>query len=133
MTTERLRNALIEIKESLPALLEMDLSKQTVTFNVALSQVKGPYFFSMSQWRSKVRERTSDTECGTVCCIGGLCEIILQDRLTIEELTDADALFFPIGYVSPTGDPMSEITQSQAAKAIENFLDTGDPKWEGIL
>lgn len=74
-------------------------------------------------------------ECGTVACIGGW--VALQMKIAPEEAakyvydgrsTSLDKLYFP--------DVVKEwdlITPKKAAKAIDNFLTTGDPQWRKVV
>lgn len=80
-------------------------------------------------------------DCGTACCIGG--SMALRMRMSVR---DADsyvgdysvpswaspkglqALFFPPQHID-----YDRITPAQAVKAIDNFIETGDPKWNAVL
>lgn len=79
--------------------------------------------------------------CPSVSCIGGSM-YLLEHGVFGENLSNDDAklvdgyvwrnrplhiLFFPPSHV-----PYDKITPSIAAEAIENFLNTGDPKWEEL-
>lgn len=72
--------------------------------------------------------------CGTIGCIGGwmarqmgLNEIEAHDYV-YETPGKTYDLFFPKGL---NGD-WDKITPKQAVKAIDNFLETGDPKWPQV-
>jgi len=89
--------------------------------------------------------------CGTVGCIGGWLWILMNAE-SIEKdekdghfhLTD-EQMGLVDDYVESNGGNMKElfyppgvfsykaITPAQAAKAIDNYLETGDPDWESML
>jgi hypothetical protein len=92
--------------------------------------------------------------CGSVACIGGWAWVaqnldkVERDGdffIVPEEHADAadnfvyrtkdynkelGALFFPPGF---SGAQYRAITMEQAAQAIDNYLETGDPKWDEVV
>lgn len=88
--------------------------------------------FDMDSWRQK-------TDCGTVACIGGHCEILmgktLEDTRSLEDAADwlglrkatAKELFYPrlLKY-------WHLITREDAIKAINNVAEHGEPRWAEI-
>lgn len=66
--------------------------------------------------------------CGTVACIGGWMGLKLgMDERKARDFVDnprLEKLFYPYGIMS-----WGQITPSQAVRAIDNFLATGDPNW----
>ncbi len=75
--------------------------------------------FNMAAWRQ-------ETDCGTVCCIGGTAEAIsgipfCDDYEESEELCD---LFHPPRFRD------GKITTAQAAIALRSYLTTGDSRWD---
>ena len=74
--------------------------------------------FNMAAWRQ-------ETDCGTVCCIGGTAEAISGIRFNDdydenEELCD---LFHPPHFRE------GKITTAQAAIALRSYLTTGEAHW----
>lgn len=77
--------------------------------------------------------------CGTIACIGGWMDVALKhrapnshiDRLNtvLSPMSDRpiDALFYPSSRI-----PWNELDTEMAVKAIDNFLEIGDPLWEEI-
>ena len=85
-----------------------------------------PHGFNMGHWRV-------DSDCGTVCCIGGwMLELLGRSyRLDPGSVTPAlSALFNPEDVWTVD---MADITVDQAAHALRNYLATGKPKWERVL
>lgn len=84
--------------------------------------------FNMGCWKEIAN-------CGTVCCIGGSIEHF--GKLTIphsviwgdpdDDRSELGYLFYPDPYDFET------ITPQQAVQAIENYLTTGQARWEEIL
>jgi len=81
--------------------------------------------FNMAFWRANMR-------CGTVACLGGTAEMIsgtkpgtLFGSLTSPALHE---LFHPSG-----GFEWENISVDQAARALRNYLTTGEPNWEEAL
>jgi hypothetical protein len=86
-----------------------------------------PSYFNMAQW-------SAGYPCGTVCCIGGAAQAI--GKLTRRELPDAalrseglNDLFY--AFSTPTS--LDDITASQAASALRNYLTHGEPRWAEVL
>ena len=90
--------------------------------------------FNMNIWRS------SNSTCGTICCIGGTAELVGGLRtLTLSDLADSRAragnpglhdLFYPY----ETGlDEWDSITPKQATRALRNYLTCGQPKWKKAM
>lgn len=70
-------------------------------------------------------------ECGTVRCIGGTAEIVgdVDFSGVIGQCTSPlYRLFFPPGHIS-TWD---KYTDQHAARALRNFLTTGEAQWESV-
>lgn len=74
--------------------------------------------FNMGAW-------STEASCGTVRCIGGTAEIIggVSFQGPNEPLYD---LFFP--YII-SSSYWSDITDTQAARALRSYLNCGDSKW----
>lgn len=67
--------------------------------------------------------------CGNIHCIGGWADHLYKTDFNTKSYDDAiDKLFFARTSVIRH----NEITPKQAAKAIQNFLVSGNPKWEKI-
>jgi hypothetical protein len=78
------------------------------------------YTFGMCHWDSK------KTRCGTVRCIGGTAEWLMQDFDLYNFKTKAlDRLFFP----PMENEKAWNATPTQAANAIEYYLKTGKTKY----
>lgn len=95
------------------------------------------YRLNMETWRAEFT-------CGTVVCIGGHCEMLLEAESALEpewsttkskraaEWLEIDhkvahALFFPFGLRS-----WHLITRADAIQAIENVDKNGDPDWKTV-
>ena len=112
------------------AMLASGEIKRTLSLNV----LPTAHLFNMS-----VTCETS--HCGSIACIGGYMAMVLQkpkawvSKYNIQpHHTDPERapkslvpLFFP-----HEGD-YDQITNKQAIKAIDNWLETGRPKWRAIL
>jgi len=113
--------------------------------------------FNMSNWNRTV---TTDEDCGTVCCIGGLANVIevrenpgigsygdyfspskAQEYLGLEPLV-AQWLFYPLQHLLPNRvnelDFWAAITRAQAAGALDVILTSEDPEelnkyWWGFM
>ena len=84
--------------------------------------------------------------CGTVGCIGGWMAVIMHgglDDFNFDRMSDdvisyvergrssaLDKLFYPGGVHV---DLWSEITPGHAIRAMDNFMNTGDPDWLSIM
>jgi hypothetical protein len=80
--------------------------------------------FNMGGWRR-------ETECGSVCCIGGTAELIGNVRFN-ERAPALETLFYP----SSDGTKLQNyesITAEQAARALRSYLTTGDAKWSDAV
>jgi hypothetical protein len=82
-----------------------------------------------------------NTPCGTVGCIGGwmAAEMQMSRAEAVEYVSTQDeddtvlkSLFYPAGFRT-VGGTWDNITPKRAAKAIDNFLNTGDPQWAKVL
>lgn len=85
-------------------------------------------------------------DCGTVMCIGGWAKLFMDnldpDKLSPDEVMDINAYVLSVGYGKPLnalfypsddeGSIPSAITPHQAADAIDNFLQFGDPRWPEV-
>lgn len=75
--------------------------------------------FNMEFWANTI------AECGTVACIGGTAEMIGQ--VSFDGYGPAlDRLFYPHGC------NYSNITIDQAARALRNYLTTGEASWAEV-
>jgi hypothetical protein len=95
------------------------------------SSPQRPFRFNMGEW-------IADTDCGTVCCIGGAIDMVTGG---IMRGTDEEAMW-DLLYVTDNcgvwgemkaGGHINQITVPQAAQALRNFLTTGKPSWRDIL
>lgn len=77
--------------------------------------------FNMSEWA------TDSHGCGTVCCIGGMVEIVggFKPHTMQYAKVGLRNLFFP----PIDGGGWDKITPAQAGRAIRNYLTTGDSNW----
>lgn len=96
-----------------------------------------PYYFNMDYWGTV-------HECGTVCCIGGLSELLSSEPIKmsdeiygvmgvdvykVENYNEAlDDLFHP-----EFSHDWKEITLEQAIQALTNYLTTGKATWDVVL
>jgi hypothetical protein len=93
--------------------------------NADVKTAPKPYNFNMDSWRVKKKD------CGTVCCIGGLSEILAQKRLYGNGMPYAlENLFYPSTLMWCS---YSDITIKQASTALRNYLTTGKANWERVL
>jgi hypothetical protein len=74
----------------------------------------------------------AESDCGTIACIcgwaiavGGLNKDLMLKRFEVPAL---DRLFDPSASCLPFG-AMAQITTPQAARALRNYLTTGEPNW----
>lgn len=71
-------------------------------------------------------------ECGTVYCIGGFMAMLLGEYpygfVSGKRDTKIHELFMPSNVIN-----WSEITKEQAIKAIDNFIESGDPRWKEVM
>lgn len=78
----------------------------------------------------------SNSECGTVACIGGTAELISGRNFRYAAALNKNLmeLFYP-GYHEPEARiaDYDKITPTQAARAIRNFLTFGEPRWAEVL
>lgn len=88
--------------------------------------------FNMAYWRVE--------NCGTIGCIGGYTEWVLGRELSEDDADVLNALFYPGTFAAPVNayGPLAvaildDVTVEQAVQAMDNFLMTGDPKWESML
>lgn len=82
--------------------------------------------------------------CGTVACIGGHAWLMenpgdidgARDFVTQYEYRDSAGWFRRTGLALlfyPTAAGYDRITTAEAAQAIDNYLNTGNPLWESIV
>ena len=84
--------------------------------------------FNMDSW-------SRPTECGTVCCIGGLAEAVgglsknwnCQHSPIVDRPDGLSRLLYP-----PASINWEKITPAQAAHALSNYLTSGEPRWSKI-
>lgn len=90
--------------------------------------------FNMDISFEKGDELNGFPDCDQVGCIGGWVAFDLgyanPSHYVYQNDDDAAIrpLFFPPSHLS-----YSEVTEEQAAQAIDNFLNTGDPRWEEVV
>ena len=88
--------------------------------------LKGKHLFNMNH-SGKI------AHCGSVGCIGGNMAIIMQASRPgnyVYKKSPGSPLY---GLFYPTPYDFDTITPKEAAKAISNFLHTGNPHWDNIL
>ena len=133
---QRLRQALIKVRDGL----------RNGTYRPINQCGLSDKAFDMNEWYD--RDATA-FGCGTIGCIGGYAAAIIAKEThrgylglysRMHEIMDGDVkakghnglglreLCFP----SSVHD-WNDITPEMAAQAIDNYLDTGDPDWEGIV
>jgi hypothetical protein len=93
-----------------------------------------------------MRDDWHPVSCGTACCIGGFMTLHMlrgklsktmtisrkeSDAISTQVVVDPGALY-PLFFPQRYPGPWDEITSAQAVKAINNFLTTGDPKWDKV-
>lgn len=86
------------------------------------SEPKDVIWFNMAHWAEKF-------DCGTVCCIGGLIELITNAHLRSEVIDGwrgLERLFYPPG-------DMKNVSISKSLRAIDNYLTIGHPQWYDVL
>jgi hypothetical protein len=75
-------------------------------------------YFNMGYWASR-------DGCGAVCCIGGWVEGRLKQTLRPSFFEHAHLLFYPDNIMN-----YNKVTPKQAARAIDNYLKHGEPRWK---
>ena len=121
--TTKERRAFIWVRDQLRdgKLKYLPMSKINGGTNGIKSRLKSVFrYFNMEMWATK-----KEKHCGSVCCIGGWVEAKLQRPLRASLLFDARTLFHP----HDTGTDWDKITPKRAARAIENYLKNGTPRW----
>lgn len=78
--------------------------------------------FNMSHWKDQF-------DCGTVCCLGSMAEVVGGVSFTNSDSLDLFTLFNP----DVSKEDMNAITPKQAAAALLSYLTTGKPNWETVL
>jgi hypothetical protein len=117
--TRKELNALKKVRDGLREGLYRHLSAE----DVYEKKDNGKPVFNMSNWA------TSQT-CGTVGCIGGWMEAQLKaPRYSWDWPETLHPLFHPL----VEGNEWERITPKKAARAIDNFIETGDPQWAKVL
>lgn len=121
-------NALVKIQDGLASGRYKHI-KRDADYNWPEYKGKKP-LFNMNQ------ACTKGHSCGTVACIGGW--MALEMKMSPQEAADfvfnvrsgvpKYRLFYPEDVV----DDWDEITPKKAARAIGNFLETGDPQWDKV-
>lgn len=84
-----------------------------------IPKIKKKNNFNMAVWRSKYK-------CGTVACLGGTAEMvagrpIFQTGMFGKRPEQVEELFY--------GDPDEDVTETQAARCLRGFLETGEADW----
>lgn len=88
--------------------------------------------FNMNVWRGKFR-RGGRGECDTVCCIGGMAELVGGFYFDVaDKFRTFEALFYP-QFPDDSVPDYNAITVEQAARALRNYLETGHPSWQEVL
>lgn len=82
--------------------------------------------FNMGTWDGML------SGCGTVYCIGGWAEKLLGRVAFCNSPKSLDKLFFPDDYHNRIRQ-LDDITVTQAAIALRNYLTHGEPLWEEAL
>jgi len=114
------------------AMLASGEIKSTLSFNILPTATA--HLFNMG-----VTCETS--HCGSIACIGGYMAMVLQKPIAWvspynAQPHPADPERAPKSLVPlffPHEDDYDHITNKQAIKAIDNWLETGRPKWRAIL
>ncbi len=83
--------------------------------------------FNMSNWNYK-------TDCGTVCCIGGTAEMLMnmQGKNFSFDLDGSSASLYNLFY-PPFKYNYNKIMIPEATQALYNFLTKGEAHWNEIL
>jgi len=122
----RVRDALIEV------LTRMERGELVHVYEPEEIRMPLPgNLFCMNEWNTQMT-------CGTVRCIGGWCEYIMDpnkqyddddepDWITTDELEE---LFYPPRVVRRGA---YQASVGQAAAALRNYLTTGEPNWEQAM
>jgi len=116
------REALIELRDGF---CRGDFSHQ---YDLDETKDGAKRLFNMNVWRS-------DSGCGTICCIGGWVEAITGTSFGEFQGYKAQndpklrSLFYPPLHPAYWG----QITVKQAAAAINNYLEEGDPYWKEVF
>jgi hypothetical protein len=98
----------------------------------------GRHLFNMGYWAYPaviLEEGGRHSKCGTVYCIGGLAQLF-GARLSEPVHGDKGYRLMQLLCVSPFAilpGGLSRVTPSQAAKALRNYLVTGNPFWSRVL
>lgn len=134
MTTinERLlRTLLAETASELRAGKYPPLSRRqllSLDYNGRLDDITGAHF-NMSYWNFQ-------EDCGSVRCIGGILSSKGYSAEASSHGPGLDELFF-MSSVCEFNDEQNtiirDVTSEQAARAIDNYLQSGDPKWKEVL
>lgn len=106
-------------RETLEVVMGM-LRRGEVPWNRKIASVPGRTF-NMSVWTHTINR------CGTVCCIGGLCEMLSRGdafRTGTERDEGLRQLFLP--------DAAWRRSPAEAADAIESYLMTGASYWPPV-
>lgn len=85
--------------------------------------------FNMGDW-------CETNECGTVGCIGGWAEKLYGAEFPHQEgyaRLPVFKLFYPNWEKAGLNYNYYDITNDQAARALRNFLSTGEPRWDEVL
>jgi hypothetical protein len=80
--------------------------------------------FNMAYW-------TAESECGTVCCMGGTAELISGQSFAGARTQALSKLFYLRD--AAEGFSYNAITPAQAARALRNFLTFGEARWTEVL
>jgi hypothetical protein len=125
------------------ALVELELEKVPHILSVGRPS-PGTIAFDMRTWRSYYHYQES---CGTVCCIGGLAQHLIQESpddltLTIRMFGSSPnqnnfsvplrELFHP-GKVTQKDYDWDKIKPHHAAKCLRKYLETGVADWTSAL
>lgn len=104
-----------------------------MTLNEALIKVRDHLRTGTLPGGFNMDKACSDRPCGTIACIGGWAGLFMgmshdeASDFVYEVGVDLYPLFYP-GRVD-----YEKITPKQASQAIDNYLETGEPRWAEVL
>jgi len=109
-------------------------------------ETDSPFRFDMNTTSSG-----NEYECGSVACIGGwvsffmqgnkfskesimkIDHVIADNYVNMDKSPPLEKLYFPELEDYDINDFYEAITPVEASQAIQNFLETGNPKWDSVL
>jgi len=108
-----------------------DTAKFPSSMRVRLGLAQPIVAFDMTTWSESNR-------CGTVCCIGGLVDLIMANRAFnfdmcyAEDATSRQKRMLHDLYYPRVDKLYNLLTPEQGARALRNYLTTGHSNWENI-